>query len=85
VGWVFGENELQRTLLDGDRALIWRSIRRRIAPHKLVHVFKLLSLVRLHRAGEGLATMVNTPGQLDIDMECRPYELGWLLMAFARR
>jgi hypothetical protein len=29
--------------------------------------------------------MVNTPGQLDVDMECRPYEFGWLLWAFARR
>jgi hypothetical protein len=85
VAWVFGENELRRTMRDGERAVIWRSIRRRLAHNKLVHVFKVLSLVRLQRAGAGLATMVNTPSQLDIDLECRPYELGWLLMAFARR
>jgi hypothetical protein len=36
-------------------------------------------------AGNRLALMVNTPGQLEVDMECRPYELGWLLVAFARR
>jgi hypothetical protein len=84
VAWVFGDNELRRTMLDGDRAVIWRSMRRRVAHNKLNHVFKLLSLMRLQRAGAGLATIVNTPGQLDVDMECRPYELGWLLMAFAR-
>jgi hypothetical protein len=85
VAWVFGENELGRTMVDPERAVIWRSIRRRIAHGKLVHVFKALSLVGLQGAGNRLATMVNTPGQLDVDMECRPYELGWLLLAFARR
>jgi len=85
VAWVFGENELRHSMLDPDRTVIWRSIRRRLARNKLIHVFKLLSLVRLQRASNGLATMVNAPGQLEIDMECRPYELGWLLMAFARR
>jgi hypothetical protein len=48
-------------------------------------VFKLLSLSHMQAAGNRLARMVNTPGQLDVDMECRPYEFGWLLWAFARR
>jgi hypothetical protein len=85
VAWVFGENELRRTMIDGDQGVIWRSIRRRHAHNKLIHVFKGLSLAGLQGAGNRLASMVNTPGQLDVDMECRPYELGWLLMAFARR
>jgi hypothetical protein len=85
VAWVFGENELRRAMIDPELGLVWRSIRRRIAHGKLIHVFKTLSLIGLQRAGNRLATMVNTPGQLDVDMECRPYELGWLLLAFARR
>lgn len=85
VAWVFGENELRRAMIDADQGIIWRSIRRRIAHNKLIHVFKALSLVGLQAAGNRLATVVNAPGQLDVDMECRPYELGWLLMAFARR
>ena len=85
VAWVFGENELRRAMIDSDQGVIWRSIRRRHAHNKLIHVFKGLSLAGLQRAGNRLATLVNTPGQLDVDMECRPYELGWLLMAFARR
>jgi len=85
VAWVFGENELRRAMIDSDQGVIWRSIRRRRAHNKLIHVFKALSLTGLQRAGNRLATVVNTPGQLDVDMECRPYELGWLLLAFARR
>jgi hypothetical protein len=85
VAWVFGENELERPMVDAERALIWRSIRRRIAHGKLIHVFKLLSLLGLQGAGNRLASVVNVPGQLEVDMECRPYELGWLLLAFARR
>jgi len=85
VAWVFGENELGRAMIDPDLGIIWRSIRRRRAHNKMIHVFKLLSLVRLQRAGDRLAALLNTPGQLDVDMECRPYELGWLLLAFARR
>jgi hypothetical protein len=29
--------------------------------------------------------MVNTRGRLERDLECRPYELGWLLLALGRR
>lgn len=85
VAWVFGENELRRAMIDQDRGVIWRSIRRRLAHGKLIHVFKFLSLTKMQGAGNRLAAMVNTPGQLDVDLECRPYELGWLLWAFARR
>ena len=85
LAWIFGANELGETMLDHDRGVIWRSIRRRIAHGKLIHVFKLLSLARLQWARERLAQMVNTRGQLERDLECRPYELGWLLLALARR
>jgi hypothetical protein len=85
VAWVFGENELQRSMVDAERGVIWRSIRRRIARGKLIHLFKALSLFGLQPASNRLARVVNTPGQLEVDMECRPYELGWLLVAFARR
>jgi hypothetical protein len=85
VAWLFGANELGETMLDHDRGVIWRSIRRRVARGKLIHVFKLLSLARLERSRERLARMVNTRGRLERDLECRPYELGWLLLALARR
>lgn len=85
VAWIFGANELGETMLDHDRGVIWRSIRRSVARGKLIHVFKLLNLVGLHGARERLARRVNTRGRLERDLECRPYELGWLLLALARR
>ena len=85
VAWVFGENELRCPMIDPDAGVIWRSIRRRTARGKLIHVFKLLSLVGLQGVGDRLGGVVNVPGQLEIDAECRSYELGWLLAAFVRR
>jgi hypothetical protein len=85
MAWIFGANELGETMIDHERGVIWRSIRRSVARGKLIHVFKLLSLARLQRARERLATMVNRRGRLERDLECRPYELGWLLLALARR
>jgi hypothetical protein len=85
MAWIFGANELGDTMIDDHRGVIWRSIRRRVARGKLIHLFKLLSLVGLQRAGTRLGTMVNTRGRLERDLECRPYELGWLLLALARR
>lgn len=85
VTWIFGANELGESMIDADFGVIWRSIRRRVAHGRLIHVFKLLSLARLERARERLARMVNTRGHLERDLECRPYELGWLLMGLARR
>jgi hypothetical protein len=85
LAWVFGDNELRRPMLDAERGVIWRSIRRRTAPRAVLQVFKLFSVVRLRWLGQQLAAMVNTPGQLEVDLECRPYELGWLLLACTRR
>ncbi|HXU88226.1 MAG TPA: hypothetical protein VFQ62_05185 [Methylomirabilota bacterium] len=85
VTWIFGSNELGETMIDADCGVIWRSIRRRVAHRKLTHVFKLLNLAHLQRVRERLARMVNTSGHLERDLECRPYELGWLLLALTRR
>ncbi|HEY7517071.1 MAG TPA: hypothetical protein VIE36_02180 [Methylomirabilota bacterium] len=85
VAWIFGANELGDSMVDHDRGVIWRSIRRRIAHGRLIHLFKLLSLARFDRARDRLARMVNTRGRLERDLECRPYELGWLLLALGRR
>lgn len=85
VAWLFGANELGESMLDHDRGVIWRSIRRRIAHGKLIHIFKALSLAGLEGARDRLARVVNTRGRLERDLECRPYELGWLLLALARR
>jgi hypothetical protein len=85
VAWVFGDNELGEEMVDAGRGVIWRSIRRGFAHNKLVHVFKALHLLGLRGAADSLAARVNAPEGLTVDRECRPYELGWLLLAQAGR
>src|SRR5262249_31771606 len=85
LGWVLGENELGRSMLDTERGVIWRSLRRHLAHGKLVHVCNFRGLIGLANARRRLAAAVDIPGQLEVDPECRPYELGWLLLALAPR
>ena len=69
--WIGGANELQQSLEDKSASLVWRCIRPSQSASKLG---KLSALV-----GQ------ETTGTLHILHECRPYELGWLLYAFAGR
>jgi hypothetical protein len=69
--WIGGANELRQSLEDKSASLVWRCIR----PQKST-------------SSRGrLAALVGqeTTGTLQILHECRPYELGWLLYAFAGR
>jgi hypothetical protein len=70
--WIGGANELQQSLEDKSASLVWRCIR---PPQSASKLGKLAALV-------GQETM---SGTLHILHECRPYELGWLLYAFAGR
>jgi hypothetical protein len=70
--WIDGANELQQSLEDKSANLVWRCIR---PPQSASKLGKLSALVGQER----------TPGTLSILHECRPYELGWLLYAFAGR
>ena len=68
--WIGGANELRQNLEDKSASLVWRCIR----PQKSTS-----SLGRL----AALVGQDSTAGTLHILHECRPYELGWLLYAFA--
>jgi hypothetical protein len=70
--WIDGANELRQSLEDKSASLVWRCIR---PPQSTSKLGKLSALVGQER----------TPGTLNILHECRPYELGWLLYAFAGR
>jgi hypothetical protein len=70
--WIGGANELQQSLEDQSASLVWRCIR----PPKSTSYFGRV---------RDLAGQEKTPGTLRILHECRPYELGWLLYAFAGR
>jgi hypothetical protein len=76
LGWIYGKNELALDLRDESSNLVWRSLyRRNAAGTYLRELVDFLTGI----PGPVLA------GNLRIKLECRPYELGWLLYAFAGR
>jgi len=76
LGWIYGNNELALDLCDASSNLAWRSVYRRNSAG--TYLKELVDFLR------GILTPVPA-GDLKIKFECRPYELGWLLYAFAGR
>ena len=75
--WINSNNELKYEMEDASHAVIWRCICR-----------SRRSLARYLQAGLGRYSDKiehECPEDLKILFECRPYELGWLLYAFAAR
>ena len=75
--WINANNELNYDMEDAAQGVIWRCIFR-----------SRRSLGRYLRAGFGsFSETVQHERQEDLKIlyECRPYELGWLLYAFANR
>ncbi len=78
--WLTGSNELGVTMIQPQQAVVWRDIHRKEIGKMFRVVRGSLSLAGLdwaHRltGRRGIGYVVNT--------ECRPYELGWLLYAWA--
>lgn len=82
VKWLFGRNELNESLVDVEREVIWRSIRRTSPLRKVVYPLKLASLAELGR-GLDLGARLSSPDLLEVDREMRPYHLGFCLYAFS--
>ncbi|HVU46957.1 MAG TPA: hypothetical protein VHD85_12560 [Terracidiphilus sp.] len=72
LAWIRGNNELHRDFVEPSLGLIWRCIY--LDPLD-VCIDAALRVVQLR---SGTATR-----QTKVRYECRPYELGWLLYAFA--
>lgn len=75
LAWIDGHNELNRSLIDTKRSLIWRNIHRPATG-------KYMELVPSALFG---ASWRKVPGDLKILYQCWPYHLGWLLYAFAHK
>jgi hypothetical protein len=75
LDWIYGPNELGVEMRDSKENLIWRCIRPKSKRTKYLDTaFSLLGAVD-----------TKAPiGELEILYEDRPYELGWLLFAFAK-
>jgi hypothetical protein len=77
--WIYGDNELGRSMVDERRRLVYRSIRRRglLGPVALAVNTAAAAAVRRRVWGD--------VGPLQLNDTCRPYELGWLLEAWCGR
>jgi hypothetical protein len=75
VEWVYGRNELGTDMRDLSQNVIWRCIRPKKIQAKYWEVARNLL---------GFRKMNVSVGELKIMFEDWPYELGWLLYAFAK-
>ena len=73
--WIYGQNELKQDMRDSESQVVWRCIR---PTRSRRYVDQALSMLRMDP---------NEPAPQDLHVlhECWPYELGWLLYAFAGR
>lgn len=77
VRWVLGANELSVSMLCTEPFVIWRSIRRRGRGERARRY--------LRAALPGAGARWADPASLELNRECRSYELGWLLYAWSGR
>jgi hypothetical protein len=79
VEWIFGRNDLGRTLLDRDAGILYRSIRRRRGFDR--------GLLYLNTAGAmaGGAPFAAKRWGIEVNPTDRPYHLGWVLEAWSGR
>jgi hypothetical protein len=75
LAWISDKNELHRDLVEPSLGLVWRSIYLDSTDACTDAALRFFQL----RSGSAAA------GRLKVRYECRPYELGWLLYAFAGR
>jgi hypothetical protein len=77
--WIWGQNDLDTPMLDRERGILCRSIRRR-RPWDRVLLYANTATAAL---GRPLGAAVRGP--LELNLTDRPYHLGWVLEAWAGR
>ncbi len=79
--WVFGDNQIHRSMLVPSLQMSYRSQVRKSEKHS-----KSRRVIRsLANAYFGRKTQLVSPAKLALRMECRSYELGWILWSFGER
>jgi hypothetical protein len=79
--WVFGENQMHQSMLMPATGLSIRSqVRSNEMRTKIFRIARAICNATLGRAS-GLAD----PARLQLRLECRSYELGWILWSFGKR
>jgi hypothetical protein len=77
VPWLFGANELGQDMVPLDHCMSYRSIRRRRPLARLALYANTALAAGLGRSRAGRGRIV------EVNRSCRPYELGWLIEAWA--
>ncbi|HEY6377502.1 MAG TPA: hypothetical protein VIX90_18420 [Edaphobacter sp.] len=72
LAWIGGNNELQRNFIEPALGLVWRCVYLQPVDSYADRGLRMLGM----RDGTSSTS-------LKVNYECRPYELGWLLYAFA--
>jgi hypothetical protein len=75
LAWISGKNELRRDFVEPSLGLVWRCIYL-----DFVNAYSDAAMRFLR-----IRTGTVDARRLQVRHECRPYELGWLLYAFAGR
>ena len=79
--WIYGENQMRRSMLWPKEGLICRShVRKGELLSKKKRVLRAITNAATG-GGQGLIA----PSQLELRLECRSYHLGWVLWAFGQR
>lgn len=79
--WVLGKNQLAVSMLVPDLHLTIRSQAR----EGELHTKRWRVLRAIRNSILGLSSQLTEPSHLRLRLECRSYELGWLLWSFGRR
>lgn len=79
LGWMNGDNAIDAQMLDRDRHIMYRSIRRRLPWNRIVLYLNTVAAC----ANREPFSPAHIP--LDINATGRPYELGWILEAWCGR
>ncbi len=77
--WILRTNESGTSMVEADRRLVWRSVERFGRYQRMARAFSGLL------PGRRRSAIVDDPARLRQNVECRSYELGWGLWAFAGR
>lgn len=80
VAWLFGANELDSQIMTSEPFFSYRSIRRKGPLQRSRRFARSLVL-----AASGRRAELAAPQQLELNTECRSYEMGWTLYAWAGR
>jgi hypothetical protein len=80
-GWIFGQNQMNRSMLWKREGLICRSqVRTGELNDKRKRALRAIATRITGRPGKLI-----DPSGLELRLECRSYELGWILWSFGRR